>query len=202
MMDPRLVPGGGAIEMTLANKLIEGSKLQEPVIANAQGGRREPRDHLAHAARELRRRHHPRADAARGSMRGANTTWGIDGEKGTLADMAEVGVREPVAVKLQTIKTAVELLPMLLRIDEIVLGRTSREEEAADPAGRARGRRGRRPVGGGCGRRRRRRRWMRPVPRREARVPAACGGGGGVPWSYGLRGAPPCATREAARETF
>ena len=35
MMDPRLVPGGGAIEMTLANKLIEASKVQEPVIANA-----------------------------------------------------------------------------------------------------------------------------------------------------------------------
>merc|ERR1719231_1758462 len=35
MMDPRLVPGGGAIEMTLASKLIEASKVQEPVIANA-----------------------------------------------------------------------------------------------------------------------------------------------------------------------
>merc|ERR1719486_364163 len=34
-MDPRLVPGGGATEMTLANKLIEASKVQEPVIANA-----------------------------------------------------------------------------------------------------------------------------------------------------------------------
>ena len=28
MMDPRLVPGGGAIEMTLASKLIEGSKVR------------------------------------------------------------------------------------------------------------------------------------------------------------------------------
>merc|ERR1711988_1733417 len=35
MMDPRLVPGGGAIEMTLANKLIESSKTQEPMIAGA-----------------------------------------------------------------------------------------------------------------------------------------------------------------------
>merc|ERR1712216_47640 len=31
--DPRLVPGGGAIEMTIANKLIEASKVQEPIIA-------------------------------------------------------------------------------------------------------------------------------------------------------------------------
>jgi hypothetical protein len=36
---------------------------------------------------------------------GANVTWGIDGEKGTMADMNELGVWEPVAVKQQTIKT-------------------------------------------------------------------------------------------------
>ncbi len=34
-LDPRLVPGGGATEMTLANKLVEQSKVQEPEIANA-----------------------------------------------------------------------------------------------------------------------------------------------------------------------
>merc|ERR1719197_1955682 len=53
---------------------------------------------------------------------GANATFGIDGEKGTLADMNELGVWEPVAVKQQTIKTAVESASMLLRIDEIVAG--------------------------------------------------------------------------------
>ena len=33
--DPRLVPGGGASEMTLAHALIEGSKVQEPIISES-----------------------------------------------------------------------------------------------------------------------------------------------------------------------
>ena len=37
-----------------------------------------------------------------------HTTWGIDGDKGTLVDMMQYGVWEPEAVKLQSIKTAVE----------------------------------------------------------------------------------------------
>ena len=104
-LDPRLVPGGGATEMTLANKLVEQSKVQEPEIANAYraaGKVRAPsRSHRhaagplaspraqppslivrsivhvagargdpAHAARELRRRHHPRAHATAREARG------------------------------------------------------------------------------------------------------------------------------------
>ena len=65
---------------------------------------------------------------------GANPTWGIDGEKGVLADMAELGVWEPVAVKQQTIKTAVESASMLLRIDEIVSGTHKPEKKKAAPA--------------------------------------------------------------------
>merc|ERR1712100_878707 len=34
-MDPRLVPGGGATEMALAQKLVENSKRQDPKIASA-----------------------------------------------------------------------------------------------------------------------------------------------------------------------
>ena len=67
---------------------------------------------------------------------GANTTWGIDGEKGVLADMAELGVWEPVAVKQQTIKTAVESAAMLLRIDEIVSGTHKPEKKKAAPSDR------------------------------------------------------------------
>lgn len=36
-------------------------------------------------------------------------TWGVNGESGALADMKELGVWEPLAVKLQTYKTAVEV---------------------------------------------------------------------------------------------
>lgn len=35
--------------------------------------------------------------------------WGLDGETGDLVDMKEYGVWEPEAVKMQSIKTAVEV---------------------------------------------------------------------------------------------
>lgn len=38
-----------------------------------------------------------------------NVTWGVDGIKGTLTDMKELGVWEPLSVKLQTYKTAIEV---------------------------------------------------------------------------------------------
>ena len=45
-------------------------------------------------------------------------SWGVNGEKGTLADMKEYGIWEPLAVKSQTIKTAIEVChrPILLEI--------------------------------------------------------------------------------------
>jgi T-complex protein 1 subunit gamma len=53
---------------------------------------------------------------------GANTTFGINGNTGEIVDMKELGVWEPYAVKVQTIKTAVEAACMLLRIDDILSG--------------------------------------------------------------------------------
>jgi len=132
--DPRVVPGGGAAEMTLAHKLIEGSKSQEPMIAGAYraaGTALEviPRTLLENCGADiirvltqLRAKH----------AGGCNSTWGVDGEKGVLADMAELGVWEPLVVKQQTIKTAVESASMLLRIDEIVSGTHKKQ-----PKGRA-----------------------------------------------------------------
>jgi len=135
IMDPRLVPGGGAIEMTLAQKLIEQSKLQEPVIAGAYKAAGTSLEVISRTLLEncgadiIRVQTQLRAKHAGG----ANPTWGIDGEKGVLADMAEIGVWEPVVVKLQTIKTAVESASMLLRIDEIVSGTHKREKKKAAP---------------------------------------------------------------------
>jgi len=138
MMDPRLVPGGGAIEMTLANKLIEGSKTQEPVIAGAYKAAGEsleiiPRTLLENCGADIIR---VQTQLRAKHAGGANVTWGIDGEKGVLADMAELGVWEPVAVKQQTIKTAIESASMLLRIDEIVSG-THKPEKKRAPAQQA-----------------------------------------------------------------
>ena len=53
---------------------------------------------------------------------GDNASWGVDGHSGKLEDMNELGVLEPLAVKMQTYKTAVETAILLLRIDDIVSG--------------------------------------------------------------------------------
>jgi len=65
--------------------------------------------------------------------------WGIDGNTGKMADMVELGIWEPVTVKAQTLKTAIESASMLLRIDEIVSGTHKKQPErraaAAPPQG-------------------------------------------------------------------
>jgi T-complex protein 1 subunit gamma len=130
--DPRLVPGGGASEMTLAHALIEGSKVQEPIISEsykAAGTALEiiPRTLLENCGADIIR---VQTQLRAKHAGGANTTWGIDGEKGVLADMKDTGIWEPYAVKSQTIKTAVESAAMLLRIDEIVSGTHKKEKKA------------------------------------------------------------------------
>lgn len=57
---------------------------------------------------------------------GEACTWGIDGNKGELADMKELQIWEPFMVKAQTIKTSIESACMLLRIDDIVSGMSGR----------------------------------------------------------------------------
>jgi len=56
--------------------------------------------------------------------------FGIDGNLGKVADMRESHVWEPVAVKLQTFKTAIESSCMLLRIDDVVSGIKKKREKA------------------------------------------------------------------------
>merc|ERR1719408_305878 len=135
-MDPRLLPGGGAVEMTLAHKLIEGSKRQEPMIAGAYraaGTALEviPRTLLENCGADIIRiLTQLRAKHASGE----NVTWGIDGEKGVVADMKEIGVWEPYTVKVQTMKTAIESASMLLRIDDIVSGTHKKEKKGARAA--------------------------------------------------------------------
>lgn len=63
-------------------------------------------------------------------------TWGIDGETGQLVDMKERGIWEPLSVKLQTYKTAIETAILLLRIDDIVSGSKKKksDNELGQPA--------------------------------------------------------------------
>lgn len=74
---------------------------------------------------ELRAKH-------KSTKEGDDSLWyGIDGNKGTIANMKEIDVWDPVAVKMQTYKTAIESACMLLRIDDVVSGMKKTKKEAA-----------------------------------------------------------------------
>lgn len=124
MQDPRVVPGGGATEMALAQHIrTEANKLSGviawPFRAVADALEVIPRTlidncggQIMRTLTQLRAKH---ADPA-------NATWGIDGCKGTLVDMKEYKVWEPYAVKASIMKTAIESACMLLRIDDVLSG--------------------------------------------------------------------------------
>lgn len=56
--------------------------------------------------------------------------FGIEGVKGKIIDMREINVWEPVAVKMQVYKTAIESACMLLRIDDVVSGIKKKEKKS------------------------------------------------------------------------
>ncbi|MBN3273481.1 TCPG protein, partial [Polyodon spathula] len=110
LIDPSLVPGGGAAEMAVSHLLTERSKTmtgveQWPYRAVAQALEVIPRTLIQNCGAStirvltsLRAKH-----TQEGSV-----SWGVNGETGALVDMKELGIWEPLAVKAQTYKTAVE----------------------------------------------------------------------------------------------
>eukprot|EP00057_Strongylocentrotus_purpuratus_P029840 XP_780013.2 PREDICTED: T-complex protein 1 subunit gamma [Strongylocentrotus purpuratus] len=124
MQEPCLVPGGGAVEMALSHALNEKAKAikgvqQWPYKAVASALEVIPRTLIQNCGgntiRTLTALRAKQADPA-------NFKWGIDGEKGVIADMKVLGIWDPYAVKAQVYKTAIETAMLLLRIDDIVSG--------------------------------------------------------------------------------
>ncbi|KNC48788.1 T-complex protein 1 subunit gamma [Thecamonas trahens ATCC 50062] len=124
VFDPRVVPGGGSIEMALSQALVRKSKSIEgieqwPYRAAAEALEVIPRTLAQNCgANVIRLMTELRAAHASGD----NATMGVNGITGELIDMTTIDIWEPYAVKVQTIKTAVEQATLLLRIDEIVSG--------------------------------------------------------------------------------
>lgn len=125
--NPRLVPGGGALEMELACRLNElaASKVegvhQWPYKALASALEVIPRTlaqncggDVVRMLTDLRARHN---DPDKKGL-----LMGIDGNQAKIANMEECNIWDPCAVKIQTFKTAIESACMLLRIDDIVSG--------------------------------------------------------------------------------
>jgi len=137
--DPALVPGGGAAEMEVAHLLTQKAKslkgvVQWPYKAIASALEIIPRTLAQNCgANTIRSLTALRAKHAQETEK--NVNWGINGETGELADMSQLGIWEPLAVKLQVYKTAIETAILLLRIDDIVSG--SKKKGDAGPQGPA-----------------------------------------------------------------
>jgi thermosome len=128
--EPKIVPGGGAFEVETARKVREYARKLPgkeqlaalkfadaleyiPTILALTAGL-DPVDAIA----ELRRRHD-----------NGELTAGVDVHRGKIADMAALNVWDPLIVKKQVIKSAVEAAIMILRIDDIIAAGAPKKED-------------------------------------------------------------------------
>merc|ERR1719162_973405 len=117
----RVLPGGGATEMRMAQAVDEASKSVAgkqllAMEAYAAALRTMPM-HIADNAgydsadliAQLRAKHHE-----------GGHTWGLEMNKGEIADMIETGICESYKVKSQVVLSASEAAEMILRVDDLV----------------------------------------------------------------------------------
>lgn len=142
LTDPRMVPGGGAIKMAVAHRLRHKSKkimgvrqhayrlvaeafevIPRTLVKNCGGN-------VVRVLTALRAKHND-GDDENARFRG------IDELKGKAVDIRVMEVWEPVVVKTQTLKTAVEAAAMLLSIDDIASGLTSKKDKGPEVRGPA-----------------------------------------------------------------
>lgn len=119
--DSRVVHGGGASEVLMANVVMQLAEktpgkeafaieafaralLQMPTIIADNGGY-----DSAQLVSELRAYH----------SQGKNS-YGLDMNVGKTADMADLGIKEPFVVKRQVLLSASEAAEMILRVDDII----------------------------------------------------------------------------------
>ncbi|CAN6444530.1 unnamed protein product [Victoria cruziana] len=134
--NPKLVPGGGASELTVSATLKQKSSSIEgiekwPYEAAAVAFEAIPRTlaqncgvNVIRTMTELQGKH----------ANGENAWTGIDGNTGVIADMKERKIWDAYNVKVQTFKTAIEAACMLLRIDDIVSGIKKKQAPGASQA--------------------------------------------------------------------
>jgi T-complex protein 1 subunit gamma len=133
MFDPRMLPGGGATELAIAETLartassIDGiSKFPYAAIGDALEviPRTLAQNCGANVIRlmtELRTKHSNQENS-----------WGVNGTTGEAVDMHKLHIWEPYCVKTQTLKTSIESASLILRIDDVVSG--TRRKGAANGA--------------------------------------------------------------------
>jgi thermosome len=130
VQEPKIVPGGGAIETELALRLkdwarslagreqLAALKFAEALEAIpcilAENAGLSPIDIMV----KLRAEHEK-----------GNVSAGINLKDGTIADMYALNVVEPVSVKKQAIKSATEAALMILKIDDVIAASALKKEK-------------------------------------------------------------------------
>lgn len=123
VLDPKIVNGGGAVEMHVGHELNQRAKTmtgveQWPYKAVARSLEIIPATLIQNCGgNTIRLLTQLRAKHASGEH-----GFGINGETGEVVKSEDLKVYEPLAVKLQAYKTAIETAILLLRIDDIVSG--------------------------------------------------------------------------------
>ncbi|MEM3832888.1 MAG: thermosome subunit beta [Thermoprotei archaeon] len=119
--DPRVVYGGGAIEIEISKTLRKyastvGGREQLAIEAFAKGVEAIPRALAENAGgdpidalAELKTAHEQ-----------GNVSYGINGYTSKIDDMEKLGVIEPASVKIQAVSSATEAAATILRIDDII----------------------------------------------------------------------------------
>jgi len=132
--DPRIVAGGGAIEVELSKRLYDyatkiGGREQLAIEAFARALETIPRT-LAESAglepidvlAELRSVHEKED----------GLWYGVNVFSGKVEDMLKLRVLEPVSVKIQAIRSAVEAASMILRVDDVIAAARTEESKSEE----------------------------------------------------------------------
>jgi T-complex protein 1 subunit gamma len=133
LLSPSLVPGGGAVEARISVELEKqaasmGTIEKYAFKALSHAFQVIPRILLQNAGAEPT----PLIVDLRARILQSGELWAVDGVRGTLIPAAE-GVKEATAVKVQTIKSAVEAACMILRVDDILSGLKKKAEAPSGP---------------------------------------------------------------------
>ncbi len=124
--EPKMVPGGGAIEMELAKEVRGyarqvGGREQLAIEAFADALEVIPRTLAENAGLDLLDTM-VAMKAAHEKKNGLK--MGVNVFEGGVADMLKEGVVEPMVVKQQAIKSSIEVASMILRIDDVVAAKS------------------------------------------------------------------------------
>ncbi|CAF3310489.1 unnamed protein product [Rotaria socialis] len=119
--EPRICYGGGAAEMLMANavsQLAEKTPGKESIAIESfsRALRQLPTiiaDNAGYDSSEL-------VSNLRAAHASNKSTFGLDMENGTIADMAQLGILESFHLKKQVVISAAEAAEMVLRIDNII----------------------------------------------------------------------------------